>query len=99
MSEEGPNFFFGSDFFVSFCVYILRFSRIIFVWILGKCEKPNKNVFSKAFSRIQSNTKKYFSKEFLECNQTPKNVFLSEKYFYLKIFYARKTIYIEPNIA
>ena len=95
--EEGKIFF--VMIFVSFCVYILRFSIIIFVWILGKCEKLDNNVFSRALSRIQPNTRKYFPKYFLECNQTPENIFFFEKYFHLKIFYTRKTIYIEPNIA
>ena len=78
--------FFCFDSFVSFCVYILRFSIIIFVWILGKCEKPDKNVFSRAFSRTQPNTKKYLSKHFLECNQTLENVFLFENIFTWKYF-------------
>jgi len=66
---------------------------------LGKCEKPDKNVFSRAFSRIQTNTIKYFPKHFLECNQTSENVFLFEKYFHLKIFYTQKIIYIDPKAA
>ena len=69
LSEE------GGQFFLFICVYILRFFGIIFIWILlGKCEKPDKNVFSKAFLRIQPNTKKYFSKHFLECNKTLENI-------------------------
>ena len=76
--------------FVSFCVYILRFSIIIFVWVLRKLEKPDKNVFSKVFSRTQPKTIKYFPKHFLECNQIPENVFLFKKYFHLKIFYTWK---------
>ena len=82
--------------FVSFCVYIWRFSIIIFVWILRKCEKPDKNVFSRAFLRTQPNTIKYFIKHFLECNQTTENVFIFEKYFHLKIF-SRKIFYMLPN--
>ena len=70
LSKEGQFFFFLVLIFVSFCVYILRFFIIIFVWILGKCEKPDKSVFSIAFSRIQPNIIKYFPKHFLEYNQT-----------------------------
>ena len=49
----------------------------IFVWKLRKCEKHDKNGFSRAFLRIQPNAKKYFPKYFLECNQTLENIFLS----------------------
>ena len=66
------------------CVYIFWFSVIIFVWILGKCEKHDKNVFSRAFSRTQLNTRKYFPKHFLKYNQTPENAFISKKYFTLR---------------
>ena len=58
-----------------------------------------ENVFSIVFSRTQPNTKKYFSKYFLKCHQTPENIFFFEKYFHLKIFYTWKTFYIEPNTA
>ena len=71
----------------------------IFVWKLRKCEKQVENVFSILFSRTQPNTRKYFPKHFLECNQTLENIFLSWKYFHLKIFYTRKIFYIQPNTA
>ena len=67
--------------FVSCVVYMLQLSVIIFVWILKKCEKHDKNGFSRAFSAKQPNTRKYFPKYFLECNQTLENIFLSRKYF------------------
>lgn len=74
-----------SDFFVlifvSLIVYIFWFSVIIYVWILRKCEKHNKNGFFRTFSGTQPNTRKYFPKHFLKCNQTLKNIFLSRKYF------------------
>ena len=79
--------------FVSLIVYISWFSVIIFVWILRKCEKHDKNGFFRAFSGTQPNTRKYFPKHFLEYNQTLENIFLSRKYFHLKIFY------IQPNAA
>ena len=85
--------------FVSCVVYRFWFSVIIFVWILRKCEKHDKNGFSRAFSATQPNTRKYFPKHFLECNQTLENIFLSRKYFHLKIFYTRKIFYIQPNTA
>ena len=66
--------------FVSFCIYILRFSIIVFVWILEECEKLDKNVFFRAFSRTQQNTIKYFPNHFLECNQTTE-YFTLRKYF------------------
>ena len=59
----------------------------IFVWKLRKCEQQVENVFSIIFSRTQPNTKKYFSKYFLKCHQSLENIFFSEKYFNLKIFY------------
>ena len=67
--------------FVSCVVYMLQLFVIIFVWILRKCEKHDKNGFSRAFSAKQQNTRKYFPKYFLECNQTLENIFLSQKYF------------------
>ena len=66
--------------FVSF-VFIYWEMILIFVWKMRKCEKHDKNGFSRAFSRIQPNTRKYFPKYFLECNQTLENIFLSGKYF------------------
>ena len=36
---------------------------------------------------------------FSACNQTLENIFLSQKYFHLKIFYTRKIFYILPNMA
>ena len=50
--------------FVSCVVYMLQLSVIIFVWILRKCEKHDKNGFSIAFLAKQPNTRKYFSKYF-----------------------------------
>ena len=44
-----------------------------------KCEKHDKIGFFRAFSRIQPNTRKYFSENILECNQTLENIFLSWK--------------------
>ena len=44
-----------------------------------KCKKHDKIGFFRAFSRIQPNTRKYFPKNILECNQTPENIFLSWK--------------------
>ena len=64
--------------FVSLIVYISWFSVIIFVWILRKCEKYDKNGFFRAFSETQPNTRKYFPKYFLECNQTLENILHSK---------------------
>ena len=50
--------------FVSLIVYIFWFSVIIFVWILRKCEKHDKNEFSKEFSGTQPNTKNIFQSIF-----------------------------------
>ena len=85
-------------FFVSLGLYIGIFI-IIFVWKLRKMWEMVENVFSRAFSRTQTNTWKYFRKDFLECNQTPKNIFLFQKCFQLKLFYTLKIFYIDPNIA
>ena len=72
-----------SDFFVlifvSLIVYIFWFSIIIYVWILRKCEKHDKNGFSRAFLTKQPNTRKYFPKHFLECNQILENIFFFRK--------------------
>ena len=75
--------------FLFLCVYIFWFSVIIFFWILGKCEKHDKNVFSRAFWGIQPNTIKYFLKYFLECYQTPENVFISKKYFHTRKYFLK----------
>ena len=60
---------------------------------MRKCEQQVENVFSIVFSRTQPNTKKYFSKYFLKCHQTPENIFFFEKYFHLKIFSFLKNIF------
>ena len=49
--------------------------------MLRKCEKHDKNGFSRAFLATQPNTRKYFPKYFLECNQTLENIFIFRKYF------------------
>ena len=54
------SFFFFLLGFVCF-VFIYWEMILIFVWKLRKCEKHDKNGFSRAFSRIQPNTWKYFS--------------------------------------
>ena len=46
---------------------------------MRKCEPQVENVFSMVFSRTKPNTRKYFSKHFLKCNQTLENIFLSQK--------------------
>ena len=51
----------------------------IFIWKLRKCEEQEENVFSILFSATQPNTRKYFPKHFLECNQTLENIFLFQK--------------------
>ena len=68
-------------FFLGFvCVSVLRKEwYYIFVWQPRKCEQQVENMFSMVFSRTQPNTRKYFSKHFLKCNQTHKNIFLFEK--------------------
>ena len=72
---------FDNIFFLGFvCVSVLRNEwYYIFVWQLRKCEQQLENVFSIVFSRTQLNTRKYFSKHFLKCNQTLENIFLSRK--------------------
>ena len=75
MSPDMMIFFLG---FV--CVSVLRNEcYYIFVWQPRKCEQQVENVFYMVFSRTQPNTRKYFSKHFLKCNQTHKNIFLSGK--------------------
>ena len=68
-------------FFLGFvCVFLLRNEwYYIFVWQLRKCEQQVENMFSMVFSRTQPNTRKYFSKHFLKCNQTLENNFISWK--------------------
>ena len=51
----------------------------IFIWKLRKCEEQEENVFSILFSATQPNSRKYFPKHFLECNQTLENIFLFQK--------------------
>ena len=74
--------------FVSLIVYISWFSIIIFVWILRKCEKHDKNRFFRVFSGTQPNTRKYFSMHFLECNQILENIFLFWKYFTFRKYFS-----------
>ena len=68
--------------FCFFCVSILR-NDIIYLFDswenVRKCVQQVENVFSMVFSRTQPNTRKYFSKHFLKCNQTLENIFLSRK--------------------
>ena len=88
------NFLFG------FCFFRVSLFRNYIIYSFGswenvrKCEQQVENVFSIVFSRTQPNTKKYFSKYFLKCHQTPENIFFSKEYFHLKIFYTWKTFYI-----
>ena len=70
------EFFFWVLFLLCFCIEEWYY---IFVWQLRKCEQQVENVFSMVFSRTQPNTRKYFSKHFLKCNQTLENIFLSRK--------------------
>ena len=67
-------------FFLGFvCVSVLRNEwYYIFVSQLRKCEQQVENVFSMVFSRTQRNTRKYFSKHFLKCNQTHENISFPE---------------------
>ena len=68
--------------FCFFCVSILR-NDIIYLFDswenVRKCVQQVENVFSMVFSRTQPNTRKYFSKHFLKCNQTFENIFISLK--------------------
>ena len=68
-------------FFLGFvCVSVLRNEwYYIFVWQPRKCDQQVENVFSMVFLITQPNTRKYFSKHFLKCNQTHENIFLSGK--------------------
>ena len=72
---------FDDFFFLGFvCVSILRNEwYYIFVWQPRKCDEQVENVFSMVFLITQPNTRKYFSKHFLKCNQTHENIFLSGK--------------------
>ena len=74
------------DDFFSFVLFLLCHGlRNDIIYLFGKWENVRKyeqqveNVFAIVFSRIQPNTKKYFSKHFLKCNQTLENIFLSRK--------------------
>ena len=65
------NFFFWVLFLLCFSIEEWYY---IFVWKLRKCEQQVENMFSMVFSRTQPNTRKYFSKHFLKCNQTRENI-------------------------
>ena len=67
--------------FVSCVVYMLQLSVIIFVWILRKCKKHDKNGFSRAFLAKQPNTIKYFQNIFWNATK------------HLKIFSFSKNIF------
>ena len=96
---EFDDFFF----FFWFCFFCISLFRNNIIYLFGswenvrKCEQQGENMFSIVFSRTQPNTKKYFSKYFLKCHQSLENIFFSEKYFNLKIFYTWKIFYIELN--
>ena len=62
-----------------FCVYLLRNGIIYLFGSWENVRNKKKNVFSILFSATQPNTRKYFPKHFLECNQTLENIFLSRK--------------------
>ena len=83
-------FFFGFIYWDCYCNMCLEADKM---WEIGR-----KCVF-RAFSRTKTNPWKYFPTDFLECNQIPKNIFLSQKHFQLKLFYTLKPFYIEPNTA
>ena len=83
-------FFFGFVYWDCYCNMCLEADKM---WEIGR-----KCVF-RAFSRTKTNPWKYFPTDFLECNQIPKNIFLSQKHFQLKLFYTLKSFYIEPNTA
>ena len=74
-------------FFFGFCFFWVCGLRNYIIYLFGswenvrKCEQQVENVFSIVFSRTQPNTRKYFPKHFLKCNQTLENIFLSWKYF------------------
>ena len=65
-----------------------------FVWKLRKWLRKCEKLVENSIFRTQPNTRKYFPKHLLECNQTLENIFLSRKYFHLKIFYTQKIFYI-----
>ena len=73
------------NFFSRFCFFCVSVLRNDIIYLFGKWENVRKyeqqveNVFSMVFSRTQPNTRKYFSKHFLKCNQTLENIFLSRK--------------------
>ena len=74
------NFFFLLG-FVSVFIYweIVLYICLEVEKIWEKCEEQEENMFSILFSTTQSNTKKYFPKHFLKCNQILENIFLSRK--------------------
>ena len=82
-----------------FCYVLLLIWFIYSNFLLKYLFGSRENVFSRGFSETQPNTLKYFLKHFLWCDQTPEIIFISEKYFHLKIFYTLKLFYIEPNAA
>ena len=63
--------FFFSRFCLCFCI-----EEWMKLYICLATKKMWENVFSMVFSRTQPNTRKYFSKHFLKCNQTHENIFL-----------------------
>ena len=46
---------------------------------------------------VRNLIKMCFLEHFLECNQIPENIFFSQKYFHLKLFYTKKIFYTETN--
>ena len=79
---------FDDFFFVGFCFFCVYLEMILYICL--EAEKMWENVFSIVFSRIQPNTRKYFSKHFLKCNQTFENIFISWNYFTLRKYFTLK---------
>ena len=86
-------------FFVMIFCWFGLYIQISYYNICLETEKMWENVFSGGFSETWSNNLKYFPKHFLWCDQTPEIIFISKKYFHLKIFYTLKSFYIEPNLG
>ena len=73
--------------------------EIFYYKICLKAEKMWKTSRKRAFLECNQTPENIFQKQFPKCNQTLENIFLSQKYFHLKIFYTRKIFYMLSNTA
>ena len=82
-------------------IWIFFFLKAWPAWSLAteKMWVTSRKCVFYGFLRTQPNTRKYFLKHFLKCNQTHENIFLSGKWHFRKIEYFPEILLHKPNGA